>query len=117
MYLFDKPIFDKPINPDSIDLYIIQIMIIFILAFPAAVLDIKFHKYRKANQLNIYTRLFIIILQLLIGIIYIYIINKCSPKIADTFQTTLPGMYFGGIFYSLQYNLFTDLHDIVQIYI
>lgn len=51
------------------------------------------------------------VLQIFINIIYIYFILVFYNKMSKHFQTTLPGMFFPGIFFSLQYNMFTDIHD------
>ena len=106
--------FNENKDPNDISIFIIQIIIIAILGVPIAILDIKFEKYRKDNNLNTFNKLFIILLQLLLGIIYIYILFKTIPTITSTFQKTLPGLYFAGMFYSLQYNLFTSLQDIIK---
>ncbi len=51
------------------------------------------------------------ILQLFVSILYIYFIMRIYKNFSTHYQITLPGMFFPGIFFSLQYNMFTDIHD------
>lgn len=105
-------IFEKNEDTTSINLYLIQIFTICIIAMPIIIVDIKFQKYREKNKLSITKRLFIVFLQILIGAIYIFLLYRSSPELTNTFQTTLAGMFFAGIFYSLQGTLFNEIRDI-----
>ena len=104
--------FNERKTPNDITTFIIQIIIIYILTIPISILDIKFEKYRENK--NIYKKLFMIISQLFLGIIYIFILYKNFPDISYTFVDTLPGIYFAGIFFSIQYNVIISLHDIIK---
>ena len=106
-------IFKDTNETDNYFLFITQIVIISLLALPILYVDIKFQKYRINYKLTKIQRINIIIIQILLGSIYLHALFKMMRIITDQFQTTLPGMYFSGIFYSLQYNLFLDIYDLI----
>jgi uncharacterized BrkB/YihY/UPF0761 family membrane protein len=107
-------IFDKTEDPKNISLFLMQIIIICIAAVPIAIVDIKCQKIRNAKKLNKSERIFYIVMQLLLSSLYTFAIYKTIPKFSNTFQSTLPGMFFPGVFYSLQYSMFTDLHNLIE---
>jgi hypothetical protein len=97
-------------TPKNLTLFATQTIIIIIISlFGSVILDIKFTKFRKNNNLK--NKIILDIIQLLLGILYIYILMFLLPNISNTFQTTLPGMYFPGIFFAIQYNLFVDIQE------
>lgn len=106
-------LFNKDKDTDNIFEYLVEIVVIFILAFPICIIDIKFKSYRESNKDKRYA-LLLIFLQILIGCLYLFFLFKLIPHVTNSFQLTLTGMYFAGIFYSLQYEAFVDLHTMVK---
>jgi len=101
-------------NPDNVSLFIVKIFIFCIIAIPIAIFDIKFQRYRVKNKLNKKQRFAIIVLQIIISALYLYGLYKIISQITDNIQITLPGIFFPGIFFGLQYNLFTDFENILS---
>jgi hypothetical protein len=107
-------IFENTTDTVDISLFTIQVLIICLLAIPIAIVDIKFENYRTNNVLNRKQRISIVIIQLLTSALYIFALFKMIPNVTNKFQITLPGMYFPGIFFSLQYNLFIEIQEIIK---
>ena len=107
-------IFENTTDTVDISLFTIQVLIICLLAIPIGIVDIKFQNYRTNNVLNRKQRISIVIIQLLTSALYIFALFKMIPNVTNKFQITLPGMYFPGVFYSLQYNLFVEIQEIIK---
>lgn len=101
-------------NPKTLQLFLMQTLTIILYALPVGILDMLCQRYREKNKLSKFKRILLILAELVITIIYVYTIMINVPYIADTFQTTLPGMFFPGIFYALQYNMVTDIQIIMK---
>jgi len=106
--------FDKVEDTSKLQLFTIQTIIIILSALPIAVIDIKFQKYRNNNASKMNMRNLLNTIQFFISIIYIYVIMILFRKFSTNFQITLPGMFFPGVFFSLQYYLFTDIHNNIE---
>ncbi len=101
--------FDKVETPNDLKTFVLQTLIIVLVALPMGFLDMKLQNTRNNKKLSKLKRVFLILFEIMVSIIYVYLIMKNIPYVADTFQTTLPGMFFPGVFYSLQTNMFGDI--------
>jgi len=95
-------------------LFTFQTIIIIFVALPIVFIDILFQKYRDKYSKDMMKRNILNVIQIIISIIYVYVIMIVNKKISLHFQKTLPGMFFPGIFFSLQYNMFTDIHENIK---
>ena len=75
----------------------------------------KNQKYRDKNSTKMFKKNILNFIQIIISILYVYFIMIHSNKLSKHFQSTLPGMFFPGIFFSLQYCMFTDIHESIKI--
>jgi hypothetical protein len=107
-------IFDKVEDTSNLQLFTLQTIIIILSALPIVVIDIIFQKYRNKFPSKMTMRNVLNIIQFLIGILYIYFIMIFFKKFSTNFQSTLPGMFFPAVFFSLQYTLFTDIHNNIE---
>ena len=107
-------IFDKVEDTNNLQLFASQTMIIILSALPIVIIDIVFQKYRDQFKTKMIMRNILNIIQILINILYIYFIMIVYKKLSTHYQITLPGMFFPGIFFSLQYCMFTDIHDNIK---
>lgn len=92
-----------------------QAGIIILSALPIVLIDIYFQKYRNQNSSKLIMRNLLSFTQFIVSILYVYFIMIIFNKFSNHFQITLPGMFFPGIFFSLQYNMFTDIHESIEI--
>lgn len=107
-------VFDKVEDTSNLQLFTLQTIIIILSAMPGVVIDIIFQKYRNKYSSNMTMRNVLNTIQFLIGILYIYFLMIFFKKFTTNFQITIPGMFFPAVFFSLQYNLFTDIHNNIE---
>jgi uncharacterized membrane protein YhaH (DUF805 family) len=98
----------------DLSLFTSQTLVIILSAVPIVIIDLVFQRYRDNNKSNMMMRNILNMIQIILSIIYVYFLMILFKKMSTHFQTTLPGMFFPGIFFSLQYNMFTDIHDNVK---
>jgi len=107
-------IFDKAEDTNNLMLFTQQSIIIVLSALPIVLIDVIFQKFRDQLKTKMMKRNLINIVQIIINILYIYFIMKLFKKFSTHYQITLPGMLFPGVFFSLQYCMFTDIHENVK---
>lgn len=84
------------------------------LVFPILFIDIKIQKYRESKKITINKNIMLVLIQLLIGCSYLYILYLLLPDLNSSIQIDLAGIYLSGIFFGLQVNLFNNLQEIVK---
>ena len=107
-------IFEDIKDTNNLQLFTLQSIIIICSALPIVFIDVIFQKYRDKFKTNMFKRNLINIVQIFINIFYIYFIMKLYKNISKHYQITLPGMFFPGVFFSLQYCMFTDIHENIK---
>ena len=107
-------IFDKVEDTNNLQLFASQTIVIILSALPIVIIDILFQKYRTKYSSNMMMRNILNTVQLLISILYVYFLMILYKKFSEHFQITLPGIFFPGIFFSLQYCMFTDIHNNIK---
>lgn len=107
-------IFDKVEETNNIGLFASQSLIIILSALPIVIVDIVFQKYRDKFASKMMIRNVLNMIQILINILYIYLIMIFYKHFSTHYQITLPGMFFPGLFFSLQYCMFTDFHENIK---
>jgi len=110
----DLDLFKVTEDSNVLPLFESQTVVIILSALPIVIIDIMFQKYRDNNKSNMMMRNILNAIQMMISILYVYYIMIFFKKFSTNFQITLPGMFFPGIFFSLQYYMFTDIHDNVK---
>lgn len=98
-------------DTDDLSSFLLQTLIIILFSLPSVFIDIIFQKYRDKYTSNMTIRNILNMIQIIINIVYVYLIMIFNKNLSLHFQQTLPGMFFAGIFFSLQNNMFTDIHD------
>jgi len=107
-------IFDKIGNTKNLQLFASQTTLIIVSALPIVIIDIVFQKYRDRYKSSMLKRNILNIVQIIINILYIYLLMIIYKTMTSHFQLTLPGMFFPGIFFSLQYCMFVDIHNNIK---
>lgn len=96
-------------------IFFIQIFTTIIFTLPIGVIDNKIQNYRDKNiNINFYKRIQLLFLESIILIIYIYILIHIFPLFTSTFQSSIPGMFFPGFVFALQYNMFVEFQNIIK---
>lgn len=107
--MFNK-LFSNNKTPSDFKSFTLQTLIIILLALPIGIVDMKLQNIRNNNKkLSKIKRIILIFIEIMISIVYVYVLMKNIPYIADNFQITYPGLFFAGVYYSLQFNMFTDI--------
>ena len=107
-------IFDKAEDTNNLMLFTQQSVIIILSALPIVLIDVLFQKFRDQSKTKMLKRNILNVIQIFINILYIYFIMILYKKFSTHYQITLPGMLFPGVFFSLQYCMFTDIHENVK---
>jgi len=106
--------FDLVEDTDNLPLFMGQTIVIICSALPIVIVDIFIQKYRDENSSNMFMRNILNIIQIMINILYVYVIMTLNSNFSKHYQVTLPGIFFHGILFSLQSGLFTDIRDNVK---
>jgi hypothetical protein len=106
--------FQNAVDTKNLGLFASQTVIIILSALPIVIIDIMFQKYRDKNSSKMMRRNILNLLQIIMSILYVYFIMIFFNKFSTHFQITLPGIFFPGIFFSLQYCMFTDIHENIK---
>lgn len=107
-------IFEKAEDTNNFMLFTQQSIIIVLSALPVVLIDVMFQKYRDKFKNKMTIRNILNVIQIFINILYIYFIMVLYKKFSTHYQITLPGMLFPGVFFSLQYCMFTDIYENVK---
>jgi len=94
----------------SVFTFFAQSILIIMIALPNVLIDIFFQQGRNANPNNMFIRAIIDVFQLCVSVAYIYVMFVYFNAVTKHFQTTLPGMFFPGMFFALQYGMIRDIH-------
>lgn len=84
------------------------------LVFPILFINIKIQKYRESEKITINRNIMLVLMQLLLGSGYLYILYLLLPTLNTSIQIDLAGIYLSGIFFGLQVNLFNNLQEIFK---
>ena len=101
-------------DSNNLTLFTLQTIIIVFVALPIVSVDIIFQKYRNKYSSNMLKRNMLNMIQIIISIFYVYIIMKIHYTFSRHIQTTLPGIFFPGILFSLQSGMFGDIYNNVK---
>ena len=95
--------------------FFVQAVVIIFTALPNVLIDVLFQHARDTHVTDMVYRNLLNVTQILVGIVYVYIMLEHFNTLARHFQITLPGMFFPGMFFSLQYGLIRDIHRNVKV--
>jgi cell shape-determining protein MreD len=102
----------EKIEHNNFILFILQTFIIVAVALPIVVFDIQCEKYRINN--SIWAQCLIDMGQLFTSIVYVYIIMIYLTKITTHIQESLPGIFFPGMFFSLQVGMIHNIYKNIK---
>ena len=101
-------------DTDSLPLFVGQTFVIICSALPIVLVDRFFQNYRDKYESNMSMRNMFNFIQLLVNILYVYLIMILYKNFSKHYQKTIPGMFFSSFLFSLQYGLFIDVHENIK---
>jgi Trm5-related predicted tRNA methylase len=92
-----------------------QTVVIICSAIPIVIVDIYFQKYRDKFASKMLMRNILNVIQIIINILYVYMIMIINNNFSKHYQITLPGIFFPGFLFSLQAGMFTDIRNNISV--